>query len=556
MDKKFSLGISSKIETLFNQLVSIKSDTGTILEVDIENYIWQWIGKIDYFKKNPSMYGKYLLKGDPLERFVVWALLKGKGKKTTILLHHHDVVDSLDYGILREYAYNPDLLQKKLQKFNLSEDVKYDLKSGKWIFGRGTADMKAGAAIQLVLLEEYSKLKEFDGNLVLLSVPDEESLSFGMREGINLLTKLKNEFELDYKIIINSEPHEREEDSTGSLYVGSVGKIMPTIYVRGRKAHIKDAFNGFNPIILLSKIVEKTDLNPCFSDVVGDEISPPPSWIYARDRKKYYDVSIPEAAGGYFNILTLKRTPKKILNELKEICEEASKDIMDYIDNNYKDFKSRINIENNELGLDVKVKIFSELYDQAIKDSGNKFLEEYNSLMEKIKKDIEYNRASVPESTFVIIEKTLEYIKDLSPMVIISFSPPYYPHISNIDFKELPMSVLTLADKINDFSKDSWNEEYKKYNYFMGISDMSYGALNASEEIAPYIGPNMPLWGNIYKIPLENMENLSIPSINIGPWGKDLHKLSERVLKRDLLERTSKLIQFAIDHVLRCNKQY
>ena len=32
-----------------------------------------------------------------------------------------------------------------------------ELEGGEWIFGRGTGDMKAGAAIQCILLEEYSE---------------------------------------------------------------------------------------------------------------------------------------------------------------------------------------------------------------------------------------------------------------------------------------------------------------------------------------------------------------------------------------------------------------
>lgn len=547
---EFSVNISSQIDKIFNELISIRSDTGTVLEKDIEEYIYNWISQIKYFNKNPQMYGKYLLKNDHLERAVVWALLKGKGKKTVVLLHHHDVVDSLDYGIFKEYAYSPELLQEKLHVLELTEDVRLDLESGKWIFGRGTADMKAGAAIQLALIEEYSKVEDFDGNLLLLSVPDEESLSLGMREAVNLLVELKQQYELDYVIMINSETHERDKDNVGALYEGSVGKIMPLIYVKGKQAHIKDVFNGFNPITLLSEIVKRTELNPDFSDVVGDEVSPPPSWLYSRDRKKFYDVSIPQAAGGYFNILTLKRTPKDIIKLLKEICEEAAKDVTRYINDNYKGFQNKINKEGNELALNIKVKTFCELYDEALSNSGQKFLEDYNRTIEKIKSDIQGNKISIPESSFVIIEKTLEYVKDLSPMVIIAFSPPYYPHISNIDFKRLSEPVLTLHDTINNFAKHSWNEEYKKHNYFMGISDMSYVAINDSEEVIPYIGPNMPLWESVYKIPFESMKTLYIPSINIGPWGKNLHKFSERVLRRDLLERTPKLIELAIQCVL------
>jgi len=86
----------------------------------------------------------------------VWGLIKGKGRKTVILLNHHDVVDSNDYQNLRDYAYRPETLAEKLKTVELEDDVNYDLISGEWIFARGAADMKAGIAIQLSLIEQLS----------------------------------------------------------------------------------------------------------------------------------------------------------------------------------------------------------------------------------------------------------------------------------------------------------------------------------------------------------------------------------------------------------------
>jgi arginine utilization protein RocB len=60
----------------------------------------------------------------------------------------------------------------------------------------------------------------------------------------------------------------------------------------------------------------------------------------------------------------------------------------------------------------------------------------------------------------------------------------------------------------------------------------------------------MPLWQKTYDIPFAEMEALSVPVINIGPWGKDLHKFTERVYKLDLCERTPVLLESAIDYLL------
>jgi arginine utilization protein RocB len=56
----------------------------------------------------------------------------------------------------------------------------------------------------------------------------------------------------------------------------------------------------------------------------------------------------------------------------------------------------------------------------------------------------------------------------------------------------------------------------------------------------------MPLWGENYSIPFAEIRELSVPVMNIGPWGKDFHKNTERVYLPDLCRRTPALVQEAI----------
>jgi arginine utilization protein RocB len=296
-----------RIKQLTLDLVRIQSDTGTRLEIDVENFMHAWLGELTYFKSRTDYFGLYSLAQDPLKRRVVWALVKGQGDQTVILMHHHDVVDAFDYGSLEKWAYDPPALQRSLHKMALSREVRRDLESGRWLFGRGTADMKGGAAVQLILLEEYAARPDFKGNILLLSVPDEESLSAGMRGSLRLLIDLKTRFKLDYRILINSEPHAKEQDKCGTFHVGSAGKILPVVYVRGKKTHIGQIYQGFNPVLLLAEIVLQTELNTEYTDKVLGEVSPPPSWSYLRDRKEVYDASIPPSAGGDLSLIHLKR---------------------------------------------------------------------------------------------------------------------------------------------------------------------------------------------------------------------------------------------------------
>ncbi|MEK6264748.1 MAG: RocB protein, partial [Clostridium sp.] len=356
-----------------------------------------------------------------------------------------------------------------------------------------------------------------------------------------------------YTLLIDSEPHQKSETDAGFFHTGSVGKLMPVVYVRGKKTHIGDIFQGFNPLLLLSRIASETELNTDFSDVVGDEVSPPPSWSFLRDGKKCYDASIPESAGGYFSVLTLKRTPNIILDQLLEISKQAFENVIGQMNGNYSKYLLKKNVADHSLPWKTNVKTFAQIYNDAIEQSGDKFLKDYHLTIDKLKVDIKNNIISMPESNLALIDKTLEYIMDKTPMVVIAFSPPYYPHVSMNDFKELDKSVSDIDETIIRIAREVCDETYCKRNYFMGISDMSYVALNESEKIIPHIESNMPLWGNMYDIPFDSLKQLAIPSMNIGPCGKDLHKFTERVLEQDVIRQTPRLISGVIDHILKNN---
>ena len=532
------------------ELVRIQSDTGTRQEQDVEAYLYDWLGRRKYFIDHPDHFGRYRLRKDPLERSVVWGLVKGQGDQTVILMHHHDVVDAFDYGSLAKWAYDPPKLQAALAGMELTPEARLDLESDAWIFGRGTGDMKAGAAAQCVLLEEYSAKSDFKGNILLLSVPDEENLSEGMRGSLSLLTDLKAAYNLDYKIMINSEPHAKEQGNIGTFHVGSAGKLLAVIYIRGKKSHLGHIYQGFNPMLLLSEIVLQTELNTDYCDVVRGEVSPPPSWSYMRDNKEVYDASIPGSAGGYLSLISLNKTPAELLRQLRATCEYSVGLVLDKIRQSHAAYNRKLGRPEPEPAWQVHVKTFSELYRQALNDSGQAFTAAYAGGLESIIADIRRQRLNSPEATLKIVEMTLSHVSDLSPTVVIALSPPYYPSVHNDEFQDLPDRVGSLSDYLIGIAENRWQEAYQKKNYIMGLTDLSYAALQNGEGILPVIGPNMPLWQKTYDLPFAEMEALSVPVINIGPWGKDLHKFTERVFETDLVERTPALLESAIDYLL------
>jgi arginine utilization protein RocB len=111
--------------------------------------------------------------------------------------------------------------------------------------------------------------------------------------------------------------------------------------------------------------------------------------------------------------------------------------------------------------------------------------------------------------------------------------------------------VLDLPSHLQKYAKNILGRPYDTEHFYTGISDLSYAGYSKenwseSESILKKI---MPLYGSTYNIPFEELSEIAMPVINIGPWGKDFHKLTERVLKKDVQTETPRLILEALRHL-------
>ncbi len=549
-------GIKKDIEKILKSYIKVESYSNTLKEKEVEKFFVNYFSNIEYFRDKPNSYGTYPIEGDSLNRSVCYAVLKGKGEDTVVLIHHYDIVSIEDFKLLKEFAFSPEELKNELMKIKktLNKDVQKDLDENTFLFGRGICDMKGGGSIQMALMKKYSEINNFSGNLILIAVPDEENLSAGMRSAVKLLDKFKINYGFNYKLMINSEPHQRKDFTEGIFSEGSVGKIMPFIYVRGVLAHAGKVFEGLNPLNILSSIVKKTELNMDLSDVVGNEAAPPPTWLYLRDGKEQYDVSMPLSTKGCFSFLTLNQNPQDALKKIKKICEESFEEVLENMNNNYSRFTIATNQHQKKLPWKTKVVNFLELYVEAKNSYGEKFEKDYSSKLEQLESRLNKNEISIIESNFELVEFIYGYIDDISPRVVYGLIPPYYPNVTNLYFDNLDVSIKNISKLLNDFTEEEFNQTYTSEYFYTGISDLSYSSIMSGEGVIEALESSMPLFGKFYNIPVDEITRISMPCINIGPWGKDFHKLTERVSVEDLYERTPKIINKAISIVL-CKSQ-
>ncbi|QIB70543.1 M20/M25/M40 family metallo-hydrolase [Aminipila butyrica] len=544
--------IGQDIRKILLSYIKAESFTFSSGEKAAEDFLMKHFSDIPYFKQHPEYFGTYAIPEDPFERAVSYGLVKGEGPDTVVFIHHNDVVEIGDYKLLKPYAFSPEPLKEELLKIkdSLPEEAQLDLLSGDYLFGRGVCDMKGGGAIQLALLERYSRVRGLKGNILLLAVPDEENLSAGMRAAVSLLKELKQQYGLNYRMMINSEPHQRKEADKGIFSEGSVGKLMPFIYARGYLSHIGKVFEGLNPLNVMSEILRRTELNLAFSDVEGREMAPPPTWLYLKDNKKQYDVSMPLSVSGCFSILTLNRTPQGVMEQVEEICRQSFETVLAEMQKRYQQFAQVKQLPEEKLPWTVQVTDFTKLYEEACDNYGEAFTGPYGEKLQEIKKRFNQGLCSIIECNFELVEFIYQYIDDISPRIVYGLVPPYYPNVSNRYYTGLAPDIADLSGQLCHYTEAHFGQTYEVEDFYTGISDLSYTSIREGKETVRALNTYMPLFGSFYAIPIEELEEVSMPCINIGPWGKDFHKLTERVYEEDLYHRTPDIIDEAVSLLL------
>lgn len=545
--------LKEKIAEIFYPYVGINSKTGTALENETGAFVHAYFAKVPYFIQHPEYFGSYSIQGDPFNRTVEWAFVRGKGRRTVVLMHHFDVVDIEDYGLLKPLAFTPaELEQAMLNNIDAYDaETRADLLSGEYIFGRGTMDMKGGGAIEIALLEMLSQENDLDGNVLLVGVPDEENLSAGMLGAARLMADLKKRFDLDYVLLINTEPG-MHEGEVRSMPAGGIGKVFPFLYARGVLAHASHSYKGFNPLWIVGDVVRRAEMNlapPELRSATG-EATPPPTWLMVRDSKEIYDVSMPLSGFACLNVFTYVNRPEVVLNAFREVCAASTADVLADANRITDDFHRKAGLTPREQPWMTAAITFEEFIAQQKAARGKAFEDVYHAALEKANAAVRSGEKTTAAATWALLD-TLAPLADVyQPLVIVGLIPPYYPSVVYTDRPDFTVTVTRVLKTVNGAAQGKFGEKFELENY-MGISDLSYTSLNDASGVEQLISRNMPLYGETYNIPFREIGEISMPCVNIGPVGKGVHKMTERVLKEDLFVKTPEFVLAALHEALK-----
>ncbi len=538
-----------EIAIMLTNELSVVETEGELASVSKMHEIFS---NMSYYKNHPEDLSFIELPNDKWNRKSLMAIMRGKkddSKKTVIMVGHTDTVGISDYGTLKEFANKPYELTEKFKEIDLPEEVKRDLDSGEYLFGRGIFDMKTGDAIIMAIMEEISEdIENFSGNLIFCGVCDEEGNSGGMLACVPELVKLKEKESFEYTAILDTDymTSEYEGDENKYVYVGTVGKIMPSFFIVGKETHVGESFKGLDPNQIASSITNNINLNVRYCDVAEGEVSLPPITLKKADLKTEYSCQIAKTAYLYFNYATHKSTPDEVLQKMKLAAHESFQETIDSLNYQYEVFCKMAGREFKKLPWNARVLSFEELYKNVKAELG----EQLDKKLEAYTKElIEKEEYDTRDQSMKIVEFVHSLWSDRNPVIIVYFTPPYYPHVYVEGKTEKEIKLLeAVADAVEN-TKTDYKVVYKKF--FPYISDLSYGAAPKDPKIIAAIKDNMPGFGKTYSLPLEDMQKLDLPVLDIGSFGKDAHKFTERIEKTYSFEVAPELVERTIKNLLK-----
>lgn len=512
---------------LMKELVAINSISATENEVNAAKFIHKQLSTLDYYQEHPEHLFFVDVAGKFERKAVVALMKKGNSKKTLLSVCHFDTVGIDDAGILKEHILNPDEYTKQINKLPLDPESKKDLESGEYLFGRGVMDMKTGDVLQMSLIEYYSNLEGFEGNLLFSFVGDEEVNSEGVLAAVPVMADIIEKEQLEPIACLNTEPDfaAYPNDDNKYIYTGTVGKLLGGFFVYGKETHVGESLSGVNTHLILANIIKRVELSLDFTEKVKNDVTLPPTSLKLEDHKKLYNVQTPISGHIYYNLQTFKASPKVYMNKLLKVAKEAIEESYDHVLKATEAYKQVSGLPITPLKLTPQVYSYDEFY-QEVKREYPDLDQKIDGWIEKLMKENIDER----DLTLRIIQEIQNISTNKNPKVIAFFAPPYYPHVSMDDNNPAHQNVIEACEHAIKYAKDEFGVDIKRSNYFQGLCDLSYFALEDAEEVLSYLKPNMPTLDRTYSLPLEAIEKISVPVINYGPHGRDAHKYTERLL--------------------------
>jgi arginine utilization protein RocB len=508
----------SLCERIALDLVARGSVTGTLDEVSFGPWLAGYLDELGCFGDTANILTFPAAPDDG--RLVVAMLVRGGGQRTVVLTGHYDTVTIQDYGQLMGLACQPAALREallvRLQGDSTATALRAyaDLQSGAFLPGRGLLDMKGGLAAGLAAIASIVSAGSFDGNLLFIAVPDEESNSAGARAAAACLGSIAADHQLAIAAAINLDAIADDGDGTAGrvLALGTVGKVLPTAFVVGRPVHSGYALRGVNAAVLAAAIAARLEWVPELTDDSAGVPGTAASLLSFKDGKAGYDVTTPGTAFLFWNVINLRRDPVQVLDVVEQLVREATADCLAQLAG--RAAASRNAADALGMATTVEVVRYSALLAEVLaRDS---------SIADARKREAAASAGKdLPERCRLMTALLWERSGRAGPAVVLGLgSIPYLATVVE------DVRLFAVFDEFLSEARFRHGVEVRAEPYFAGISDMSFFG-QADDTAFAALAADTPVWDAA--VGLKPGALAQVPTINLGPWGRDYHTPLERI---------------------------
>ncbi len=519
------------------RMVRFLSQTDTQGETDFAPFLYDLLAHWPYFQAHPGQLRLERTTNDPRERHILSALVRGRGPQTLILTGHYDVVTVDNYGALAPWAVEPaallarliDLLEAEPNPAPADKLALQDLRSGHFLPGRGTLDMKSGLAAGLAVLQRFAELPaaEQEGNLLFVAVPDEEIASHGARTAALRLPGLAREWGLDLQAAINLDASDDHGDGQQgqAIYMGSIGKLLPAVYWAGRETHAGSPFSGVNATLLAAELTRRIECNPNLVDSLDGDYTSPPVCLKQTDTKRHYDVTTPSAAWCYYNWLTLRTPVSAVLAQVQTLAQQA----LEAVQHTLREQAARYaQLTGHAIPLpdwQPRVYTFAEVRALALQRGGPALGQQLDDLQQRLGAD---PTLDAPACCLALTEATWAASGLSGPAAVVTIAALHYAP-ARVEGPGKPARLRqVLAHQAAALSRAA-QTPISLRPFFPGISDVSFLGGQVSAQEMETLRANSPAWESHTGFDFGITSALDLPAVNIGPWGRDYHQRIERV---------------------------
>lgn len=542
-----------EILDITKKLVGIKSEVNTEGEIAAAKAIRDMIKSHTYFKNHPSQLVMEPTINDERERYNVMAYVKGtkgKSRRTVVLMGHMDTVGVDDFGTNHALAFDPERWKSHLAGEKLPEEIKSQIESDDWMFGRGVLDMKSGVASNLYLLKHYASNPELlDGNIVFIAECDEEDSSHGILSALKTLKRWQSEEGFEYAAAINADfvAPAYTGDENRYVYKGTVGKLLPSFFITGEETHVGSVFDGLDPNFIAAELTRQISYNPELSDMALGEATLPPVSLKQTDLKPNYTVQTALSAYVYYNFFVHSWSPEKVLELLKEQAHIAFSNALDTFRARYLKYNEMSGGEAGDIKWEPRVYTYGEMNELLEQAHGD----EYTNHMDEFKAELEKDESLDSRMLAArVVEEAWNFMPDKRPAIIVFYSSLYSPRVALTGENENERRLLDALDSAIEAVQPEYEHPIVAKNFFPHISDMSFVAMSDDMSEIDDMIRNTPSWGKKLFVEYQDVADLNIPVVNIGPYGMDGHKRFERMEMTYSLEMVPNLTNIVLNRVL------